>query len=207
MSQHVETTRKRQVLRRDGAPRTRPCSIGQLLVLLASGLLAVTVGPVTGALAQPQDSTTGHITEPDGRKIDLTAQSAADGSNPSGLVKINFRPDEKVTEYFDVTCLVTHGTESVISGTISHVSPPSVQTPVGGVIFWSNDNGAFGTPDTYGYVLTLAPPPCSVPSPAVIPVFQGNISVFDALPSGGVFYSDRPGPVILDGLAFRAGSG
>jgi hypothetical protein len=116
------------------------------------------------------------------RRIDFTAHSEADGSNAFGSVRINFRPDENVSEHFAVTCLVTLGNESVISGVISHVAPPGFSTPVTGVVIWSNDNDAFGSPDTYDYVLTLVPPPCLVPAPVFTPVLQGDIDVFDAVP-------------------------
>jgi len=150
--------------------------------LVVSALLLVVVGWPARAGAQSQDYTIGHLTEPDGRTLDFSAHSAADGSNPFGHVTINFRPDENVSEYFEVSCLVTLGNESVISGVISHVAPPTFPTPVAGVVVWSNDNDAFGSPDTYDYVLTLAPPPCLVPSPAFTPVLHGDINVFDAVP-------------------------
>lgn len=150
--------------------------------LVASALLLVVFGWPASARAQSQDYTIGHFREPDGRKLDFTAHSDADGSNPFGNVTINFRPDQNVSEHFAVTCLVTLGNESVISGVISHVAPPTFSTPVAGVVVWSNDNDALGSPDTYDYVLTLAPPPCLVPSPAFTPVLQGDIDVFDAVP-------------------------
>jgi hypothetical protein len=145
-----------------------------------AGLVVALSWPASAA-AQPKDYTKGHITEPDGRKIDFIAQSDANGSNPSGNVTINFRPDENVSESFTVTCLVTLGNESVISGVISRVSPPTFPVPgVFGVVIWSNDNDALGSPDTYSYVLTLAPQPCLTPAPAFIPVLKGGIKVFDA---------------------------
>jgi hypothetical protein len=150
--------------------------------LVASALLLVVFGWPASALAQSQDYTIGNFREPDGRKIDFTAHSEADGSNAFGSVRVNFRPDENVSEHFSVTCLVTLGNASVISGVISHVAPPTFPTAVAGVVVWSNDNDALGTPDTYDYVLTLAPPPCLVPSPVFTPVLHGDIDVFDAVP-------------------------
>jgi hypothetical protein len=150
--------------------------------LVVCALFFVVIGWPPRAAAQSHDYTIGHISEPDGRKIDFSAHRAADGSNVFGHVTLNFRPDENVSEHFEVTCLVTLGNESVISGIISHVAPPTFPTAVAGVVVWANDNDALGTPDTYDYVLTLAPPPCLVPSPVYTPVLQGGISVFDAVP-------------------------
>jgi len=158
---------------------TRRRGLRQALAAFA-GLVVAFSWPAS-AVAQPKDYTKGHITEPDGRKIDFFAQSDADGSNPSGNVTINFRPDENVSESFTVTCLVTLGNESVISGVFSHVSPPTFPLPGGfGVVIWSNDNAALGAPDTYSYVLTLVAQPCLTPAPAFIPVVKGDIKVFDA---------------------------
>jgi hypothetical protein len=169
MSFRPLTTRRR-------AGHAAPARIG---VLFASALVVVTMGLPASAFAQSKDQTIGHITEPDGRKIDFAAQSDPNGSNPAGNAKINFRPDENVSEFFDVTCLVTLGNKSVISAVLDHVSPPSFQTAVQGIVIWANDNDALGTPDTYDYVLTGTPPPCLVPVLAFTPVVRGDITVID----------------------------
>lgn len=150
------------------------------VLLAAIVAILVSAASATAAETPPQDSVRAHFTEPDGRRIEVNAHSNSDGTNPWGHITVNFHPDEKVIEHFEVTCVAVLGNRATVIGELKQVSPPRFSTAVTGVVVWVTDNEALGVPDQYAY--NLVPPP-AVCQPITFPLFplpNGNIDVRDA---------------------------
>lgn len=148
------------------------------LITAIAGIL-IAAASATASASPAQDSVRGHITEPDGRRIEFNAHSNPDGTDPWGHIAVNFHPDENVIEHFDVTCVAVLGNRATIIGELKHVSPPGFATAVTGVVVWVTDNEALGIPDEYAYNLVPPPAPCQ---PIVFPLFPlltGKIEVRD----------------------------
>lgn len=145
--------------------------LGGALVALAIGGAALAGGASSSAR--------GTIREPDGRFVEFNARGS--GTNVTGHVKISFRPDEKVVEFFEVTCLNVVGGRAFIRAELSHVSPPSFTTPVQEVVLLLKDNEGMAARDRYSYSLATSAQPCLVPTSWDLfeQEFRGDVVVRD----------------------------
>jgi hypothetical protein len=149
---------------------------------LAASVTLLVVALMLGGVAlagRVGDSAQGLIREPDGRTILFTAHGSGTAAN--GHVMLSFLPDERVIQFFDVTCLNVVGNRAYITARLSNVVPPSFTTPVTGVVLWLIDGKALGAPDQYAYGFLTGPQPClsSVPGTLSNEVFRGDIVIRD----------------------------
>ncbi len=124
-------------------------------------------------------------------QIGLVAQSAADGSDPTGFVSARQRPNGGFPIPFrfggEVTCLEVEGNRASIKYRFDHADPPEFEG--GGIQIFVEDNGdpvggqsvdqtGFFFPDT---AATFVPSVCAHPDLGpYTPAEDGNIVVHDA---------------------------